>query len=267
MIQPPAAPFPADPLPNAQHPRPPSMTELIVALDVASARDARGLVHRCGPGLDFVKVGLELFTREGPEVVRILRGEGLRVFLDLKLHDIPNTVAGAVHAARELDVELLTVHASGGPRMLAAAAEASGADLRLLAVTVLTSLGADELAASWGRAAGDVDPAAEADRLAALAACAGLGGVVCSPREAAMLRSRLGPDAAIVTPGIRFAGGDAHDQARVATPASAVRAGASHLVLGRAVTAHASPADALAQAKEEVAGAMAESGSGAEAAT
>jgi orotidine-5'-phosphate decarboxylase len=159
--------------------------------------------------------------------------------------------------------------------MLAAALEAAGergvgggaARLRLLAVTVLTSLGSGDLAESWGRPAGDVDPSTEADRLAALAADAGLDGVVCSPGEAAVLRARLGPRAAIVTPGIRFAGGDAHDQTRVATPASAVRAGASHLVLGRAVTAHASPADALIRVRDEVSEALAESGSGAEVAS
>ncbi len=236
------------------------MTELIVALDVPSTSDARTLVRNCGPQLDFVKVGLELFTREGPEVVRVLRGEGLRVFLDLKLHDIPNTVAGAVHAARDLDVELLTVHASGGHRMLSAAAEAASegafergsSGFRLLAVTVLTSLGAGEVAESWGRAEGTVDPGAEAERLALLAAGAGVKGVVCSPREAAGLRDRMGPAAAIVTPGIRFAGEEAHDQTRVATPAAAVRAGASHLVLGRAVTAHPDPAGALERARAEV---------------
>jgi orotidine-5'-phosphate decarboxylase len=137
------------------------MAEIIVALDVPTAADARRLVARLGPELEFVKVGLELFTREGPPVVRMLREQGLRVFLDLKLHDIPHTVAAAVRAARELDVDLLTVHASGGPRMLAAAAEAAGtgtsgpaiagsgmrrAGLQLLAVTVLTSLASDELA-------------------------------------------------------------------------------------------------------------------------
>jgi orotidine-5'-phosphate decarboxylase len=229
------------------------MTRIIVALDVASAAEAHALVRRCGPELDFVKVGLELFTREGPAVVRSLRDAGLRVFLDLKLHDIPNTVAGAVRAAAALDVELLTVHASGGPRMLAAAAEAAApSGLRLLAVTALTSLDARELASSWGRAPADVDPGAEVARLAGLAAEAGVNGVVCSPHEAAALRALLGPDAALVTPGIRLAGGDAHDQSRVATPGAAVRAGASHLVVGRAVTAAPDPNEALARVREEV---------------
>ncbi len=223
-----------------------------MALDVADAAEARALVGRLGPGLDFVKVGLELYTREGPPVVRMLRERGLRVFLDLKLHDIPNTVAGAVRSAGELDVELLTLHASGGHRMLAAAAEAAGPGLHLLAVTVLTSLGAGEVAEAWGRPDGSLDPEAETLRLARLARGAGVHGVVSSPREARALRGALGPDALVVTPGIRFAEGDAHDQTRVATPAAAARAGASHLVLGRAVTAATDPARALARARAEV---------------
>ncbi|TVP42423.1 MAG: orotidine-5'-phosphate decarboxylase [Gemmatimonadales bacterium] len=241
------------------------MAEIIVALDVPTAAEARRLVSRLGPDLDFVKVGLELFTREGPPVVRMLRDLGLRVFLDLKLHDIPHTVAAAVRAARELDVELLTVHASGGPRMLAAAAEAADAPLsgtvvsggpqgglRLLAVTVLTSLASDELAGTWGRDPDALDTEAEVLRLAALAAGCGIGGVVASPREAPALRTVLGAEALLVTPGIRFAGGERHDQARVATPGSAVAAGASHLVLGRAVTSHADPASALSRVRGEV---------------
>jgi len=194
----------------------------------------------------------------------MLRELGLRVFLDLKLHDIPHTVAAAVRAAGEMDVELLTVHASGGARMLSAAAEAAAAvsgpegsgsepaGLRLLAVTVLTSLAPAELATAWDRDADALDPEAEVLRLAGLAAGCGIGGVVASPREAAALREALGPGALLVTPGIRFAGGDLHDQVRVATPGSAVAAGASHLVLGRAVTAHADPAEALARARLEV---------------
>jgi orotidine-5'-phosphate decarboxylase len=240
------------------------MAEIIVALDVPSAGEARRLVARLGPELDFVKVGLELFTREGPPVVHMLRELGLRVFLDLKLHDIPHTVAAAVHAASEMEVELLTLHASGGVRMLAAAAEAAEtpvsrpvgpgtqqAGLRLLAVTVLTSLAPDELAVAWDRDPEALDTEAEVLRLAGLAAGCGIGGVVASPREAAALREALGPDALLVTPGIRFAGGDLHDQVRVATPGSAVSSGASHLVLGRAVTAHPDPAAALAQARRE----------------
>jgi orotidine-5'-phosphate decarboxylase len=225
-----------------------------VALDVADAAEVRALVGRLGPGLDFVKVGLELYTREGPQVVRMLREAGLRVFLDLKLHDIPNTVAGAVRSAGALDVELLTLHASGGHRMLAAAAEAAPASggLRLLAVTVLTSLGAGEVAEAWGRPDGSVDPEEETLRLARLAQGAGVHGVVSSPREARTLREALGSDALIVTPGIRFADGETHDQTRVATPAAAARAGASHLVLGRAVTAAPDPAAALARAVAEV---------------
>lgn len=230
------------------------MAEIIVALDVPNAAEARRLVERLGPGLDFVKVGLELYTREGPGVVRMLQERGLRVFLDLKLHDIPTTVASAVRSARELGVDFLTVHASGGGRMLDAAAEAStdGASAcRLLAVTVLTSMDANEVAHAWGREPGSLEPEAEVLRLAGIAARAGIEGVVASPREAPALRRLLGPKAAVVTPGIRFAGGARHDQARVATPAEAVSAGASHLVMGRAITGDPDPAQALERAHRE----------------
>jgi orotidine-5'-phosphate decarboxylase len=240
--------------------------QVIVALDVASADEARTLVRRLGPELDFVKVGLELFTREGPPAVHLLREEGLRVFLDLKLHDIPNTVAGAVRSARGLDAELLTLHASGGRAMMEAAAQAAGegafeggsTHLTLLAVTLLTSMDGAGAAEAWGRTGDAVEPAAEVRRLAELALGSGVGGVVASPHEARDLRERLGPQAAIVTPGIRFAGGDAHDQHRIATPGDAARAGASHLVLGRAVTGASDPAGALARAREEVAQALEE---------
>jgi orotidine-5'-phosphate decarboxylase len=239
------------------------MVEIIVALDVPTAAEARRLVDRLGPGLDFVKVGLELYTREGPGVVHMLRERGLRVFLDLKLHDIPTTVASAVRSARELDVEFLTVHASGGGRMLSAARGAAldatpepdgrTDGLRLLAVTVLTSLDAGEVARAWGRDPSDLDPETEVLRLAGVAAQAGLDGVVASPREAPALRRLLGPGAAVVTPGIRFAGGERHDQVRISTPADAVASGASHLVMGRAITGDPEPALALERARREVA--------------
>ncbi len=232
------------------------MAEIIVALDVPTAAEARRLVERLGPDLDFVKVGLELYTREGPGVVHMLRERGLRVFLDLKLHDIPTTVASAVRSARELEVDFLTVHASGGGRMLEAARKAAldaeAAPCRLLAVTVLTSLDAGEVARAWGRDPEDLFPEAEVLRLAGLARDAGITGVVASPREAPALRRLLGPEAAVVTPGIRFAGGARHDQVRVATPADAVSRGASHLVMGRAITGDPEPALALERARREV---------------
>lgn len=231
------------------------MTPIFVALDVPDARAARALVSRLGPGLDRVKVGLELYTREGPALVGWLREQGLRVFLDLKLHDIPRTVGSAARAAASLEVEFLTLHASGGRRMLEAAVEATHARStgpRLLAVTLLTSLSGAEVGEAWGRTP-DPDPEAEVLRLASLARHAGVHGVVASPREAPALRALLGPEPAIVTPGIRFAEGEAHDQVRIATPGAAARSGASHLVVGRAVTHAPDPAQALARVRAEVA--------------
>jgi len=238
------------------------MAEVIVALDVAGVAPALDLVDRLGPEVDFVKIGLELYTRAGPEVVHEMKARGLRVFLDLKLHDIPATVSGATRAAAALGVDLLTLHASGGRRMLEAAVRAAeaeapttsgGSGLRLLGVTVLTSLAAPEVAEGWGRDPRSLDPQAEVLRLAALSHESGVHGVVASPWEARALRARLGPDAPIVTPGIRFAGEDAHDQTRIATPFDAVQAGADHLVIGRAVTAAPDPQRALARVREEIA--------------
>lgn len=213
------------------------MAEIIVALDHESAAEMLALVDRL-PGLRWGKVGATLFAREGPEVVRMLRGRGIRVFLDLKWHDIPHQVAGAVRAAAALDVELATVHALGGAAMLKAAQEAAG-PMRLVAVTVLTSHSAAELGEVLGRE--EADPAAEADRLARLARSAGLAGVVASPVEALRLRALLGPDAWLVVPGVRPSGSPADDQRRTATAEVAARAGASHLVVGRPVTRAADP--------------------------
>ena len=228
-------------------------TEPIVALDVASRQEAEALLSTLGPRCTFVKCGLELFTREGPDVVHSLRDRGMRVFLDLKLHDIPTTVARAVAAVRDLEVDLLTVHAGGGSAMMEAAqAEAGG--MALLGVTVLTSMDRTQLSDAWGRT--DIsDVSDEVARLALSARSVGLAGVVASVAEASRLRRSLGPDALIVTPGIRFAGGAAHDQARVATPEEAARAGASHIVVGRAVTAAEDPAAALDRTIQELAGA------------
>jgi orotidine-5'-phosphate decarboxylase len=234
------------------------MAEVIVALDVPGADEARALVRRIGDRGDVYKVGLELYTRAGPDFVRELRATGKRVFLDLKLHDIPNTVASAVRAASDLGVDLLTLHAGGGPTMLEAAVEAAGEEaggddpsvLRLLAVTVLTSLDAEELAVVWGRPSVSVPD--EARRLTDLAVRAGVHGVVCSAAEAGDVRTVAPPELLVVTPGIRPAGTDVGDQKRVATPAAAVRAGADYLVLGRAVTRAPDPASALADVLAEI---------------
>jgi len=198
-----------------------------------------------------VKVGLELFVTEGPELVRRVRGEGFPVFLDLKFHDIPFTVAGAVGAACALRPELLNVHASGGPGMMAAAARAAadaGGATRLLAVTILTSLSADDL----GRLGIAGSPEEAVARLALMAREAGMHGVVCSPEEIAAVRRVAGTDFLVVTPGVRPAGAPLGDQKRVATPAEAMRLGASSLVVGRPVTAAPDPRAAAEAVLEEM---------------
>ncbi len=228
------------------------MAEVIIALDVASEREALTLVDRLGDGAAFYKVGLELYTRAGPSIVEELVSRDKRVFLDLKLHDIPNTVAGAVRAASALGAELLTVHAAGGPRMMEAARDAAGGAVGILAVTVLTSLSPAEMSSVWGREVRSVRD--EVARLAELAWEIGLDGVVASALEARWIRSLLGTDVVIVTPGIRPAGADRGDQTRVATPADAVRAGSDYLVVGRAVTGAEDPVDALRAILDEVRG-------------
>jgi orotidine-5'-phosphate decarboxylase len=210
--------------------------KLIVALDVSSAVKARSLVQELGDTVSFYKVGKELFTAEGPAIVRDLVTGGKKVFLDLKFHDIPNTVAAAVRSAASLGVSLLTVHASGGSKMLRAAAEAaaqSNSRPVVLAVTVLTSMGADDLQEVG--ICGEVE--AEVLRLAGLAINAGCGGIVASAQEAGRLREALGTGFTLVTPGIRPAGAAVGDQARVVTPEDAIRAGANYLVVGRPITA------------------------------
>jgi orotidine-5'-phosphate decarboxylase len=227
------------------------MAKVILALDTDSAAEAIRLVDALGASADFYKVGLELYTRAGPAIVSELRSRGKSVFLDLKLHDIPNTVAGAVAAASDLGVDLLTVHAAGGRAMLEAARGARTGRMQLVGVTVLTSMAADDLRASWGR---DIDSmSAEVGRLADLAKTSGLDGVVASAEEAAGLRARHGAGFLLVVPGIRLAGTDRGDQKRVATPAAAVRAGADYLVVGRAVTNAADPSAALAAVLADVA--------------
>jgi orotidine-5'-phosphate decarboxylase len=225
------------------------MTELILALDTPRGADALRLLDVL-PAVRWVKVGSILMTREGPAFVRELTGRGLQVFLDLKWHDIPNTVAGAVAAARELGVSMATVHALGGADMLEAAAVAAGGELALVAVTVLTSHDGP----GYGRAVGrvDVDLAAEVERMALMGAAAGLQGVVCSPQEVSLLRQRLGPGPRIVVPGIRRRADPPGDQARVASARDAVTNGATHLVVGRPVLQAASPAETFEEFLQEV---------------
>jgi orotidine-5'-phosphate decarboxylase len=214
----------------------------IVALDRPDWPTADKLVARLGDAAEFYKVGLELFTGEGPGVVRELVGRGKRVFLDLKLHDIPNTAAGAARAAARLGVDLLTVHAAGGSDMVRAASEAAAAasagKTRVIAVTVLTSLAPDALPPSFPRDRALEDLVTE---LAADALGAGAAGLVCSGVEVGALRARFGREPLLVVPGTRPPGADAQDQARVVTPGEALEAGADYLVVGRAVTAAEDP--------------------------
>lgn len=228
------------------------MTEVIVALDRSSRREALELVRTLGEDVGFYKVGFELFTRAGPDVVSELRSLGKRVFLDLKLHDIPHTVARAVQAAADLEVELLTVHVAGGPEMMKAAQAVAGEELSLVGVTLLTSLSPNDVESAWGFSIDSIRK--EVVRLATLARDSGLAGVVTSPHEASAVRRRLGRGPLIVTPGIRLPRGKAHDQARTATPHAAVRAGATHLVVGRAVTAATDPGEAMAALRRNLEG-------------
>jgi orotidine-5'-phosphate decarboxylase len=230
----------------------------IVALDVPTAADALGIARSLGARCRFYKVGSELFTAEGPRVVRALREEaGADVFLDLKFHDIPTTVAGAVRSAARLGARLLTVHASGGLPMLEAAGRAAsdvaGDECGVLAVTVLTSLDRAVLASAWGRT-DSVAMEGEVLRLAGLAADAGLHGIVCSGAEVTGVHERFGERLAPLVPGIRLAGGATHDQHRVMTPAAAQRAGARYLILGRAVTAAEDPPAAMERVLAELRG-------------
>ena len=219
------------------------MAELILALDSPDAHTALGIVDAVGPR--WVKVGSILFVREGPAFVRSLVDRGLHVFLDLKWHDIPNTVSGAVANARDLGVRMATVHALGGREMMAAAARAAGSDLDVVAVTVLTS----HTPASYGEATGRNSPdlVEDAIRLSRMALEAGLAGVVCSPFEARPLRATMGGDPLVVVPGIRRPGDATGDQSRTATPVEAASAGATHLVVGRPVLLAKDPAAAWAE--------------------
>ena len=224
---------------------------VIVPLDFADAEPALALAARLDPALCRVKVGKELFTAAGPQVVHRLQERGFEVFLDLKYHDIPNTVAGACRAAAKLGVWMVDVHASGGETMLRAARAAidSSAHRPLLtAVTILTSL--DDASLEHIGFSGGVERNVE--RLARLAESCGLDGVVCSAQEAPMLRGVVRPGFRLVTPGIRLAGGDAHDQSRIVTPAEAVRLGADYLVIGRQITQSKDPAATLASIRKSL---------------
>jgi len=210
-------------------------TTPIIALDVPNAEDALEMVEYFGDLCRFYKVGNELFTASGPAIVQALRARGCDVFLDLKFHDIPNTVAGGVRNAAAMGARLVTVHASGGRAMLDAAVNAAGPNCGVLAVTILTSLDAGEIGEAWGRT--NVDVSAEVMRLAAVSADAGCHGIVCSGQEAGKIRDRFGDRLATLVPGIRAAAGATDDQARVVTPEGVAAAGARYAVVGRMVTA------------------------------
>jgi orotidine-5'-phosphate decarboxylase len=213
---------------------------VIVALDFPGAVPALTLVDQLSPGSCRLKIGKELFTREGPQIVRAVQDRGFEVFLDLKFHDIPNTTAAAVEAAADLGVWMVNVHASGGRRMMQACAERllkGGHATRLIAVTVLTSMEADDL-----HEVGIPDsPIDHVQRLAQLTQDCGLHGVVCSAQEAGLLRALTRPEFLLVTPGIRLADGEAGDQRRIMTPEKAQAAGVSYMVIGRPITQSASP--------------------------
>jgi orotidine-5'-phosphate decarboxylase len=224
------------------------VAEIILALDLPNGLEAVGLLDRL-PEVRWVKVGSILMTREGPPLIRALVGRGHRVFLDLKWHDIPNTVAGAVVAAKELGVSMVTVHALGGRTMMEAAAVAAAGEVGVVGVTVLTSHDAPSYGKATGR--GEVSLVDEAVRQAKEAAVAGLAGVVCSSAEVASVRQVLPGSALLVVPGIRRAGDPAGDQVRVASAREAALGGATHLVVGRPVLRAPDPAEALRHLLEE----------------
>jgi len=229
---------------------------IIVPLDVPDAEAALALASRLDPKLCRLKVGKELFVAAGPAVVTRVQERGFEVFLDLKFHDIPNTVAGACRAAAKLGVWMMNVHASGGEAMLRAARDAVGTVARpplLIGVTVLTSLSDADLA-RVGYAGSVMD---NVERLARLTRACGLDGVVCSAQEAKLVRAATGSDFVLVTPGIRLASDGANDQARVVTPVDAVRNGADYLVIGRSITGAADPAAKLAEIRDSLEGATA----------
>lgn len=248
----PLSPSVASSRPIAQGPLEEARKRLIVALDLPDARSAQEMVRRLEGSCHWFKVGLELFAAAGPGIVEQLAAQGHSVFLDLKFHDIPNTVAGAIRSAARLGAGMMTVHAGGGPEMLKAARSAlEGMDAppELLAVTVLTSMDLGQL-----RAVGiERSPEEQVEKLARMGAEAGIRGFVCSPREVGILRALTGPGGVLVIPGIRPLGSDRGDQSRTASPAEAIRQGASFLVVGRPVTRAGDPQAALRAILEEMA--------------
>jgi orotidine-5'-phosphate decarboxylase len=222
--------------------------KIIVALDVPTKNEALGLVEQLRHDISFFKIGLQLYTAAGPEVVREVLATGAKIFLDLKLYDIPNTVAGAVQSAGELGVQMLTVHLSGGAEMIRVAVSMRNAKLSLLGVTVLTSATQETL----GEVGIPYDIGDQVLRLAELGVAAGIDGLVASPHEVELLRLQFGDKIKIVTPGVRPSWAEASDQKRFMTPREAVKAGADYLVIGRPITAHANPRDAVAKILAEL---------------
>ncbi|MBR1870605.1 MAG: orotidine-5'-phosphate decarboxylase [Kiritimatiellae bacterium] len=233
------------------------MAELITALDVQTRAEAVEKIKTIGESVGFYKIGLELFIAEGPDVVKAVKDLGKKVFLDLKLHDIPRTVERAVRSAGKLGVDLATIHACGGAAMIRAAADAAAEfgerAPKILGVTVLTSLDENDLRdiGISGRTAAE-----QVQAMGRLALANGAAGIVCSPREVKIMRNILGVDALLVTPGVRPAGADVGDQKRVATPADAVRDGSTHLVVGRPILAASDPAAAAVAIRAEMDGAV-----------
>lgn len=230
--------------------RPLPKDRLAVALDFPTAKAALDLVDQLSGTCQWFKVGMELYYAAGNSIVEALRNRGFNVFLDLKLLDIPNTVAGGIRSATQAGASLLTIHASGGPAMMAAAAEAATAygSPRLLAVTVLTSMDAAQLIATGV----DSTPAEQVMRLAKLAQSSGVNGLVSSAEEVRTLRAELGGEALLVVPGIRPTGSEIGDQKRIATPRAAIERGASMLVVGRPITQAANPAEAADSILKEI---------------
>jgi orotidine-5'-phosphate decarboxylase len=222
--------------------------KIIVALDVPRKEAALDLVRQLAGQISFFKIGLQLYTAEGPEIVRAVLGTGAKVFLDLKMHDIPNTVARAVESAAELGAQMLTIHLSGGSEMIRAAVSEKPQELSLLGVTVLTS--ADEQTLRQVGISGKVED--QVLRLAKLGVEAGIDGLVTSPHELKMLRQQFGTKIKLVVPGIRPSWSEAGDQKRVMTPREALEAGADYLVIGRPITGHPNPREAVAKILDEI---------------
>jgi orotidine-5'-phosphate decarboxylase len=226
-----------------------SKDKIIVALDVPNRQSAQKLLAELSGSVSFYKIGLQLFTREGPDIVKAVKETGAAIFLDLKFHDIPNTVEHAVRSACELDVNMLTIHLSGGAKMLrAAVAGAAGTQTQILGVTVLTSSSRDTLRETGVEATVED----QVLRLACLAIENGIHGLVASPLEVSLLRQLFGAKPTIVTPGVRPSWAEANDQQRTLTPQAAIQAGADYLVIGRPITAHPNPREAAEKIIEEI---------------